>query len=333
MPSTTAQPARAVPERPGTELIELSLVTTVFNEEETVLELHTRLTRVLEELGRPYEIIIVEGGSRDRTYERCLEVAAADPHVKLIHLSRNFGHHTSMTAGLDHARGEVIVMMDGDLQHRAEDIPRFLQKLEEGDYDVVIGIRSTKGIPPFKRFTSKIFNNLMRRMLREPVQIDSNIYRIMRRKVVRSFLRCRERSRFVTGLLGWVGFKRGELEIELDPRHAGTSKYSLSRMLRLATDSITGFSYFPLELASYTGFTLAVLSIVYGLYLVARKTLLNTAVEGWTSLACAIFFVGGVQMMMMGVFGSYLGRVYTEVQDRPLYIIDDTRNMEWSAED
>lgn len=310
-----------------TATVELSVVVPVFNEAETVDELHARLTAVLDRLGRCYEIVVVDDGSVDGTFARLSRLAERDGRLRAVRFSRNFGHHIAVTAGLDFARGEYVVLMDGDLQHRPEDIPRFVQALEDGGYDVVAGVRVAQRVSWFKRATSTAFNGLMRRAMRESFAIDSNMYRIMRRKVVRSFLECRERSRFVTGLFGWVGFNRGEIPIELDARHAGRSKYSVVRMLRLAVNSLTSFSYFPLELSSYTGFFMAALSFTYGFYLILRKLLLNTAIEGWTSLACTIFFVGGVQMMMLGVIGSYLGRVFTEVQKRPLYVVDETRNL------
>ncbi|MBM3462160.1 MAG: glycosyltransferase family 2 protein [Armatimonadetes bacterium] len=306
----------------------ISVVVPVFNEEALIAELHERLTSVLLGIGRSYEIVIVDDGSRDASLERLAALAAVDPCLRVLGFSRNFGHHIAISAGLDYCRGEYVIVMDGDLQHRPEDIPRFVAALEEGGYDVVAGVRRPVQVSWFKRQTSRVFNGLMRRTIRENIHIDSNIFRIMRRKVVRSFNRCREHSRFVTGLFGWVGFKRGEIEIELDARRAGASKYSLLRMIRLAVNSMTAFSYFPLELCSYTGCVMASLSFTYGFYLILRKLFLNTAVEGWTSLTCTVFFVGGIQMLMLGVIGSYLGRVYTEVQNRPLYIIDQALNCD-----
>jgi dolichol-phosphate mannosyltransferase len=322
--STSVQ-ATAAPSQPGEP--QLSVVIPLYNEAATIDELYRRLTEVLTHLGRSYEIIMVDDGSRDATFGALDQIARSDPHVRALRFSRNFGHHIAITAGLDQAAGEYVILMDGDLQHRPEDIPRFIATLEEGGFDVVAGIRSPHQIPALKRWTSSLFNGIMQRLTRDAIDIDSNIYRIMRRKVVHSFLRCRERSRFVTGLFGWVGFKRGEIAIDLDPRHAGASSYSVRRMLRLAANSITSFSYFPLELSSYLGFVISFLSFAYGLFLIGRKLVLNTAVEGWTSLSCTIFFVGGVQLMMLGVIGSYLGRVYTEVQGRPLYIVDEARNL------
>lgn len=318
-------------ELPAAATVALSVVIPLFNEQDTVPQLYQRLVAVLEECGRSWEIVLVDDGSRDATFAAIDRICQRDSRVRAFRFSRNFGHHVAITAGLDQARGEYVVLMDGDLQHRPEEIPRFIQTLEDGGYDVVAGVREVASQPLLKRMGSAAFNRVMRAIMREQVQFDSNIYRIMRRKVVRSFLSCRERSRFVTGLFGWVGFKRGEMTIDLDPRFAGKSTYSLRRMLGLATNSITGFSYFPLQLSSYAGFVISLLSFAYGFYLIWRKVVLNTAVEGWTSINCTIFFVGGIQMMMLGVLGSYLGRIYTEVQNRPLYVVDESRNTEEAA--
>lgn len=305
----------------------VSVAVPVFNEVDNLEELYRRLAATLDATGHSWEIVVVDDGSRDGTFAVLDRLSGEDPRVCAVRLSRNFGHHVAVTAALDFARGEVVVLMDGDLQHRPEDIPRFLEALEGGGYDTVAGIPRKQRVSWFKRVSSQAYNRLLRGMVRDPIAIDSNIYRVMRRKVVRSFRECRERSRYVTGLLAWVGYRRGEIPIELDCRHAGQSKYNLGRMLRLATHSITAFSSFPLDIATYVGFGVSFSSLAYGLYLAARKIVLNTAVEGWTSIVCAVYFMGGVQMMMLGILGTYLGRVYTEVQGRPLYVVDEARNL------
>ena len=305
----------------------MSVAIPVFNEVDNVGELARRLKQALDATGHPWEVVLVDDGSRDGTFEALDRLCREEPRLRALRLSRNFGHHVAVTAALDATRGEYVILMDGDLQHRPEDIPRFIEALEAGGHDTVIGVPRKRQLSWFKRVSSRAYNSMLRSVLREPIPMDSNIYRIMRRKVVASFRECRERSRYVTGLLAWVGFRRGELDIELDRRHAGRSKYDLRRMLRLAFQSLAGFSYFPLELATWVGVGVSFTSLAYGAYLAARKILLNTAVEGWTSIVCAVYFMGGVQMMMLGILGAYLGRVYTEVQGRPLYVVDETRNL------
>jgi len=305
-----------------------SIVIPVFNEEENLEELHTRLTEVLEEIGETYELVFVDDGSRDRTAAMLRAMHEEDPRVTLLRFSRNFGHHIAITAGLDAARGEYIVMMDGDLQDRPEAIPDLYAKIQEG-FDLVYGVRAQKKHSLFKRVTSWMFVRLMRTVATEDNEITTSIFRIMNREVAEAVRECRERARFVVGLFSWVGFRQTSIVVQHGARHAGETKYSLSTMFRLAFDGIASFSRMPLQIASWVGFAVSLFAFGWGGWLVAKKGIamfpgmehLDQAVTGWTSTMVVLLFLGGVQLLCLGVLGSYVGRIYGETQGRPLYIV------------
>jgi dolichol-phosphate mannosyltransferase len=294
-----------------------SVVLPVHNEEGNLDELHRRLTSTLAGMGRPYELVFVDDGSRDRSVE--ILRARSDAHTRVLVFSRNFGHHLALTAGIDAARGEVVVLMDSDLQDRPEEIPNLFAKLEEG-WDVVYAVRKTKKHSLFKRLTSMAFTSLMNR-LTEGLTIDTAIFRMARRPVVDAVRRCREQSRFLLGLFSWVGFRQTGVEVTHDARFAGETKYSLRRMVKLALNSLTAFSHVPLRLATYLGFMASTSSFLYAVYLVLKKILFDTAVIGWTSLMVVALFLGGVQLLCIGILGEYVGRIYGESQSRPLYVV------------
>ncbi|MGE0788884.1 MAG: glycosyltransferase [Sandaracinaceae bacterium] len=297
-----------------------SVVVPLFNEEGNLSELYERLTAVMEGLARPYEVIFVDDGSRDSTPEKVRELHDSDPRIRLIRFSRNFGHHIAITAGLDEARGERIIMMDGDLQDRPEAIPDLFAKLEEG-FDVVYGIRAQKKHSLFKRVTSWMFVTLMRQVTTENAEITTNIFRIMTRQVADAVRECREQARFVVGLFSWVGFRQTAIEVIHGARHAGETKYSLAKMFRLAFNGITSFSRLPLQVASLLGMAVSVGAFGLGCYYIVMKLQYDTQVTGWTSTLVVILFLSGVQLLCLGVLGSYIGRIYGEAQNRPLYVV------------
>lgn len=298
---------------------DVSVVLPVYDEEGNLEELHRRLTDALCRMGVTYELVFVDDGSQDRSFELLSELAKTDPRVRALSFSRNFGHHIAITAGIDAARGEAVVLMDADLQDRPEEIPKLYAKLLEG-YDVVYAIRMAKKHSLFKRVASLAFNRVMNRIV-EGHEIDTAIFRIARRRVIDAVKECREQARMVLGLFSWVGFRQTGVEVTHGERHAGETKYSLVKMIRLALHTVTGFSRIPLQVASYLGLIAAVSSFAVGGYFIWLKLAYDAAVEGWTSTIVAALFLGGVQLLCLGILGEYVGRIYGESQRRPLYVV------------
>jgi glycosyltransferase involved in cell wall biosynthesis len=296
-----------------------SVVLPVFNEEGVLDPLYERLTKALEKIGRDYELLFIDDGSRDGSFAKLKKLSESDPRVRVIRFSRNFGHHMAITAGMDAARGECVVLMDSDLQDQPEEIPKLLEKFDEG-FDVVYGVRIGKKHSILKRLTSWAFVKVMNAIVREG-SINTHIFRLVRRNVVDVVNECREHSRFVVGLVSWAGFDQIGVPVQHGDRWAGETKYSLWKMIRLALNSMTGFSQLPLQLASWAGFVAAVGGLGFAGWIVARKYLYNTAVEGWTSTMVIISMLGGIQLLCLGILGEYIGRLYTGVQNRPLYVV------------
>jgi len=297
-----------------------SIVMPVFNEAGNLRELHRRLTAVLGDLGRSYELLFVDDGSTDSSFEVLEQLHQEDRHVHAIGFSRNFGHHIALTAGLDAARGEAVVMIDSDLQDQPEAIPLLYEKLQQG-YDVVYGIPESKAHSLFKRVTSRMFVWLVNRLRSGGEPINTHLFRIARRDVVDEVKRCREHSRFILGLFSWVGYRHTGVKVPHAPRTSGETKYSLIRMVRLALDTIVGFSWIPLRLATVMGFIVSLGSFAYGGYLIVRKFVYDTAAPGWTSTMVVLLILGGVQLLALGALGEYIGRIYVENQSRPLYVV------------
>lgn len=296
-----------------------STVIPVFNEEGNLVELHRRLTAVFEGLGRAYEIVFVDDGSRDRSFEILGDLHRSDRHVRVISFSRNFGHHIAITAGIDAARGEVVVLMDADLQDRPEEIPRMFAVLEKG-YDVVFGIRTARKHTPLKRLTSGLFVALMRSMVRG-FDINSGIYRMARRNVIDTVKRCREAHRFIVGLMSWSGFRQTGIPVVHGERFAGETKYTLSRQFRLAANTMVAFTRVPLQVATWLGLAVSSIAFVYAVVILLRKLFWGLGIQGWPSLMLAVLFLGGVQLLCVGILGEYIGRLLTEAQNRPLYVV------------
>jgi len=307
--------------------VQYSVVIPVFNEQENIPELHRRLTAVMQGLSTSYEIIFVDDGSTDQSFALMKELHQQDPHVKILRLSRNFGHHIALKAGIDYARGEAVILMDGDLQDQPEDIPKLLAKFKEG-YDVVYGIYNGNREGSWRFLASRFFWVLMARLSGYPIPPHQVLLRIMSRQFVEQFKRLAERSRMTVGLIAWLGFRQIGVPIEHAPRFAGHSKYNLVKMLKLTFHAITSFSYVPLQIAGYLGFLISIISFSMGIYLVVRKLVWGISIEGWVSLIVTMLFLGGVQLIILGVIGEYLGRVYTEVQGRPLYIAEEMIGFE-----
>lgn len=301
--------------------IDFSVVIPVFNEEENISELYRRLTAQMEKLGT-YEIIMVDDGSTDRSWELIKELHERDSRVKGLSFSRNFGHHIAITAGIDHAKGDSVILMDGDLQDPPEEIPRLVEKFREG-YDIIYGIRKTRHDPIFKRLTSALFWLILRRFSGVTMPAGQTMLRVLSRRVVNVVRQMREYARFIHGMMAWTGFKVTTAEVSHSPRMKGKSKYNIAKLFRLAFNAITSFSTIPLRLAVYIGLISSFLSLIAGIYFVYRKIVYGIPVLGYASIIVSVFFVGGIQLLVLGIFGEYLGRVYQEVQKRPIYILKD----------
>ena len=315
--------ALSEPERPL-----LSVVVPMYNEQGNVAPLLDRLTAVLDGLaGHPgYEILVVNDGSTDRTADEVRVAMGARPHLALINLSRNFGHQLAATAGIELAAGAAVILMDGDLQDPPELIAAFIAQWQAG-YDVVYAIRRTrKGENAFKIVTARFFYRAIKRLTKVSIPVDTGDFRLMSRRVVEALRRSPERHRFLRGMISWVGFRQIGVEYDRDERLHGTTKYPLAKMLRFAVDGITSFSDIPLRFASYFGFFVSAIAFVYSLIVVIAKLARVYPpgyTPGWASTIVAVVFLGGVQLMSLGIIGEYLGRIYDEVKGRPLYLIDD----------
>jgi len=301
----------------------ISVVCPAFNEEGNIREVVERTDRVLS--GRsnhlPYEIIIVNDGSTDATLDVARGLIARYPAVRVVNLSRNFGHQLAATAGIDVARGDAIILIDSDLQDPPELIDAFLDRWQQG-YDVVYAVRrSRKGESGFKVATAHWFYRLAQRWTSVPIPLDAGDFRLMSRRVADVLRQAREKHRFLRGLTSWAGFTQIGVQYDRERRHSGSSKYSLAKMLRFAIDGLTSFSEIPLRFATYVGFVVSCLSFVYAVVILALK-FAHQNTPGYTSMMIAILFLGGVQLITIGILGEYVGRIYEQSKHRPLYVID-----------
>lgn len=306
----------------------LSVVVPVYNEQGNLRPLHQALTQQFEQLDVDYEIIFVDDGSRDASLGVLRALNAFDPHVKVVSLSRNFGHQNALTAGLEFASGDAVVAMDADLQQPPELIPEMVAHWRAG-YQVVFTIRQdNEQVGRFKRWSSRAFYALINRITDTTIIPGAADFRLIDRLVVDTLTSMQERARFLRGLVSWVGFRQIGIPFTVRQRHAGQSKYSLRKMLTLALNGITNFSAFPLRLATYFGFLSAVVGVPYGLWAVYARLFTNATVPGWASLTTLVLFLGGVQLISLGIIGEYLGRVYDEVKRRPLYVPQELLGFE-----
>jgi dolichol-phosphate mannosyltransferase len=313
------------------ESIRYSIIIPVFNEEAVIHETYRRLTGVMREIGEPYELLFVNDGSRDRTAEIIEGFAELDDCVKLLDFSRNFGHQIAITAGMDYARGDAIVIIDADLQDPPELIPQMIAKWKEG-YEVVYAKRlKRKGETLFKKWTATVFYRTLRALTEVDIPVDTGDFRLIDRKVCDAMRSVREKNRFVRGLVSWVGFRQTAIEYVREERFAGETKYPLKKMLRFSMDGITSFSYKPLKLATYLGFVISFASFIYLVISVGLKIFTVSTVAGWTSLVASVLLLNGVILIILGILGEYIGRIYDETKNRPLYILRNRRNVENSS--
>lgn len=300
----------------------VSIIIPIYNEEATIPELYRRIDNTLKALKFDFEMIFINDGSKDSSLNLLENLRKKDDRVKILSFSRNFGHQIAISAGIDYANGNAAIIMDGDLQDPPELIPKMLEKHKKG-YEIVYAKRKTRQDTFFKKITASMFYQLINILSDTKIPQEVGDFRLMDRKALDSLKQLKEKSRFIRGLTSWIGFKHTIIEFERDKRFAGQTNYPLNKMIKLAIDSITGFSYKPLKIATYIGFGAAMIGFLGGVYAIILKILEpNSTVLGWTTIVIAIFFMGGIQLMILGIIGEYIGRIYTETQNRPLYIID-----------
>jgi len=302
-------------------VITYSIVAPIYNEIDNLSELYRRVSEVMESSGEPWELVLVDDGSTDGSTEKIRELAKADEHVRPVIFARNFGHQIAITAGWDYARGAAIIIIDADLQDPPEVILELAKKWKEG-YEVVYAVRAEReGESWFKKFTAAVFYRLIYSITDVKIPLDAGDFRLMDRKVVDVLRTMRERHRFPRGMSAWVGFKQIGVEYKRAARYAGETKYPFKKMLRLALNAITSFSYFPLQVATYFGFASASLAIL-AIPVVAFLRLTGSQFfEGQATTLISVLFLGGVQLISLGILGEYIGRLYDEAKGRPLYIV------------
>ncbi len=301
--------------------VRYSVVVPVYNEEACIEETYRRLSGVMERTQERYELVFVNDGSRDRSAERIAALCNADPHCKLVDFSRNFGHQIAVTAGLQHSEGQAVAVIDADLQDPPEVILEMIAKWKEG-YDVVYGKRlKRQGETWFKKTTASLFYRLLRSMTNVEIPLDTGDFRLMDRKVVDVINDLSEQNRFLRGLVSWVGFRQAAVEYVRDERYAGETKYPFKKMLKFALDGITSFSIKPLKIASYLGFLLSFFSFVYLIVVLYQKLFTSDTVAGWASTLAVNLLFNGITLMLLGIMGEYIGRIYDETKRRPLYVI------------
>jgi len=305
----------------------LTLVLPVYNEEAVIPELHKRLQAFLTSLGLSAEVLFVNDGSRDRSMDLLREIANDEPRYRILSLARNFGHQAAITAGVDYARGRAVVLMDADLQDPPEIVLEMVARWRAG-YDVVYGRRRTRaGENWFKITTARWFYRVFAMMIPIDVPLDTGDFRLMSRRVVVALRELRETHRFVRGMVAWLGFKQTDVTYDRPARFAGETKYPLRKMLRFAMDGITSFSVLPLRFSTYLGVVMSIASLGIIVWALLAKYVFQQVVPGWTALVVIVAIFASVQLLMIGILGEYVGRIYEEVKRRPLYVVADAVNL------
>ena len=299
----------------------ISIVVPVFNEEDNIEHFYESVCKVMESLPYDFELIYVDDGSKDRSREILHGLEKQDERVQSIFLARNSGHQLALTCGLDNADGDAVITMDGDMQHPPELIPVLLEKWEQG-YEVVQTIRkTTEGVSAMKKLTSYYYYKLLNKLSNVHIQEGGSDFRLMDRVVVKAFRRYREHARFIRGMIGAMGFRQVQIEFVAPKRFAGVSKFSPRKMLNFAIDGVLAYSNLPLRLGLYIGTVSRIISLLLIIHVFVSKYVLDDAVAGWATLTACVLFFGGMQMIVLGILGEYLGRVFEEVKHRPLYLI------------
>lgn len=305
----------------------VSVVVPVYNEEESLRELFRQLVEVLDGGNARFELLFVDDGSHDRSLAIMRELRAADDRVKLLSFTRNFGHQIAITAGMDHAAGDAVIVIDADLQDDPRVILDMIAKWQEG-YDVVYAVREAREDSFFKRVTAAGFYRLLRRLTNIAIPLDVGDFRLMSRRALAQLMQLRERHRFVRGLVSWLGYRQTGVPFHRRARFAGTTKYPFRKMLKFAFDGITSFSFVPLQFATYFGFLVSIASFMAAGFVVFARLMYGFPVQGWASLMVAVLFLGGVQLIALGIVGEYVGRIYDEVKARPLYLVAEAAGLD-----
>lgn len=301
-----------------------SIIAPIYNEIENIETLYQRVSEVMDTTGEPWEFVMIDDGSSDGSTQAILELQTKDDKIVPVIFARNFGHQIAVTAGLDYSRGEAVVIIDADLQDPPQVILDLIAKWKEG-YEVVYAVRSKReGETWFKLFTAAAFYRTIQRITDVNIPMDTGDFRLLDRKVVQVMNGMREKHRFLRGMSVWVGFRQTGVEYERAERFAGETKYPLKKMFKLASDAITGFSYFPLQLATYLGFFSAGLGVLGLLLLLIMRLSGSLFLQGQAATLIAVLFLGGVQLISLGMVGEYIGRLYDEAKNRPLYIVRET---------
>ncbi len=305
-----------------------TIIAPVFNEKESLPFLYQRVKEVMDSTGEPWELVLVDDGSRDGSTDEIRSLAAHDKRVRPVIFARNFGHQIAVTAGLDYSRGQAVVIIDADLQDPPEVILEMIQKWREG-FEVVFAVRADReGETWFKKFTASAFYRLIYRITDVKIPLDTGDFRLLDRKVVNVMNRMREHHRFLRGMSSWVGYKQVGVSYKRAARFAGETKYPFKKMFKLALNAITGFSYLPLQIATYMGFFSALLALIAIPVVIIMRSLNEGAFFGQASVLIAVLFLGGVQLVSLGILGEYVGRIYDEVKGRPLYVVSEAPEEE-----
>ncbi len=306
-----------------------SIIAPVYNEEGNLHELYKQMCATMDSTGEDWELVLINDGSRDRSMEIMNELHQTDARVKIIDFAKNFGHQLAVTAGLDYAQGDAVIIIDADLQDPPSVILQMIEKWKEG-FEVVYAVRSErKGETWFKEFTAKLFYRIIYRITDIDIPLDTGDFRLIDRHAVDTLTQMREHHRFIRGMTSWIGFRQTGVEYVREERFAGETHYPFKKMLKFAMDAITGFSYMPLQLATYLGFGIAGLSMLAMLAVIyARLFLASQAFFGQATTLVMVLFLGGVQLITLGIIGEYLGRIYDEVKHRPLYVVRESKGFE-----
>ncbi|MBS4027060.1 MAG: glycosyltransferase family 2 protein [Ignavibacteriales bacterium] len=309
----------------------ISIVIPLYNEQETIPELHRRLTDAMKKVGDDYEIIFVNDNSKDNSFEVMKKFSQQDSHLKVIDLARNFGHQVAISAGIDSANGDAVILMDGDLQDPPELLPEMIAKWKSG-FEVVYTMKKSRKENALKRFAFHSFYELMQRFSSIPIPMEAGNFSLMDRKVVSVLQTMQERNRYLAGMRAWIGFRQTGIWFDREARFAGKPQMTISRLINFALDGLFSFSNAPLRLATYVGFGSAFVAFLGMLYVLYAKLFTNTALIGWASTILSILFIGGMILLTLGIIGEYVGRIYDEVKQRPLYVVREKIGFEKSRE-
>lgn len=302
--------------------MELSIIIPIYNEEGNLNLLYERISKVASSITSDYELIFVNDGSRDNSLQMIVSMAVSDQHVRYINFSRNFGHQIAVTAGIDHCTGEAVAIIDADLQDPPELIVELYNKMKEGYQVVYARRRSRSGESFMKKFTAKMFYRILAKITSIKIPVDTGDFRIMHRKIIDVLKQMPEQQKYLRGQIAWAGFKQTYILYDRDERHAGSTGYTYKKMIRFALDGITGFSNLPLKFATIAGFIVSGVTFLVSLYALYARFIAKDYVPGWTSLILAVLFIGGVQLISIGIIGEYMSRMSANVRNRPLYIVD-----------